>query len=58
MPLNEPRVITWWIVMILGALGILAQFVTIPVLSNDRIAFWLVATGFVILILATLLKGV
>ena len=57
MPLSEPRVFTWWVAMILGALGILARFVTIPVLS-DRIAFWLVVAGFVVLVLATLLKGI
>ena len=57
MPLSEPRVFTWWVAMILGALGILARFVHIPVLS-DRIAFWLVVAGFVVLVLATLLKGV
>jgi heme/copper-type cytochrome/quinol oxidase subunit 1 len=55
MKLNEPKVITWWISVILGVLGILAHLVTIPVLS--AIAFWLVAAGLVLLVLANLIKG-
>lgn len=41
--------------MIVGVAGILAHLVTIPVLSG--IAFWLVAAAFVLLVLATYLKG-
>lgn len=55
MNLNPPKVITWWIAVIVGAAGILAYLVTIPVLSG--FAFWLVAIGFVLLALATALKG-
>ncbi len=55
MKLSEPKTITWWIAVILGVLGILAKIVTIPVLSG--IAFWLVAAGLVLLVLATLIKG-
>ena len=55
MKLSEPKVITWWIAVILGVLGILAALVEIPVLTG--IAIWLVAAGFVILVVATLVKG-
>lgn len=55
MRLSEPKVITFWIAVILGVLGILANLVTIPVLSG--FAFWLVAIGFIILVLGNLLKG-
>jgi hypothetical protein len=55
MNLSEPKFITWLIAVILGVLGIIAFLVTIPVLSG--FAFWLVAAGFVLLALATLLKG-
>lgn len=55
MKLNEPKVVTWWIAVILGVLGIVAKFVTIPVLSS--IAFWLVLAGLVLLALANLIKG-
>lgn len=55
MKLSEPKVITFWIAVILGALGIIANLVTIPVLSG--IAFWLVVAGLVVLVLGNLLKG-
>lgn len=55
MKLSEPRVITWWIAVILGVLGILGQVAAIPVLSG--IAFWLVLAGLALLVLATLIKG-
>lgn len=55
MQLSEPKLVTWWIAVILGVLGILAFLVKIPVLSG--FAFWLVALGFVILALGTYFKG-
>ena len=54
MKLSAPKIITWWIALIIGVVGILAYLVTIPVLSG--FAVWLVVIAFVILILATLLK--
>jgi len=54
MKLSAPKQITWWIALVVGVVGILAQLVTIPVLSG--FAFWLVVVAFVLLILATLLK--
>jgi hypothetical protein len=54
MRLSRPKNTTWWIAVILGVLGILSQFVSIPVLSGW--SFWLVAAGFVLLALATYLK--
>ena len=55
MSLSAPKQITWWIALIVGVVGIVAQLVTIPVLSG--LAFWLVVVAFVLLVLATLLKG-
>ena len=55
MSLSAPKQITWWIALIVGIVGIVAQLVTIPVLTG--LAFWLVVVAFVLLILATLLKG-
>ncbi|HQE93308.1 MAG TPA: hypothetical protein PLH19_10680 [Anaerolineae bacterium] len=54
MKLSAPKIVTWWIAVILGVLGILAKLGVISVLSN--VAFWLVVGGFVLLVLATLLK--
>ena len=55
MSLSAPKQITWWIALIVGIVGIVAQLVTIPVLTG--LAFWLVVVAFVLLILATFLKG-
>jgi heme A synthase len=54
MRLNAPKVITWWIAVILGALGLLATLGTIPALAG--LAFWLVLAGLVLMLLATYLK--
>jgi heme/copper-type cytochrome/quinol oxidase subunit 1 len=55
MSVNAPKQTTWWIAVIVGAVGIIVNFVAVPVLSG--IAFWLVVFGFVLLALATVLKG-
>jgi threonine/homoserine/homoserine lactone efflux protein len=55
MKLNQPKVVTWWIAVGLGAVGLIANFVAIPVLS--ALSFWLVLAGLVLLVLATYLKG-
>jgi hypothetical protein len=51
---TAPKVITWWIAVGLGVLGILGYTRTIAGLSPY--AFWLVTAGLVLLVLATLLK--
>jgi len=55
MKLNAPKKITWWISVVLGVLGILGQLIAIPFVSTY--AIWFVAAGFVLLALATSLKG-
>ncbi len=55
MNLSEPKQITFWIAVVFAVFGILAQLITIPVLSG--IAFWLVVIGFIILLLGNILKG-
>jgi hypothetical protein len=55
MKLSKPKNITWWIAVIVGVLGILANFVSIPVLSG--LSWWLVAAAFVLLALATYFKN-
>ena len=54
LKLSAPKVITFWIAVILAILGLLAFLGTISALS--AYAFWLVAAGFVLLALANLLK--
>jgi hypothetical protein len=56
MSTSAPRQITWWVALIIGLLGIVANFAVIPVLSAN--SFWLVTLGFVILAVATMVDGV
>jgi hypothetical protein len=55
MKLSAPKEITFWIAVILAALGILAAQGVIPPLSSY--AFWLVVAGFIVLALGNLVKG-
>jgi hypothetical protein len=51
MKLSEPKVITFWVAVILGVLGIIGYFLF------PTYAFWLVLAGLVVLVLGNLLKG-
>lgn len=55
MKLSSPKKVTWWIAVVVGVLGILGSLITLPLVSAN--AFWFVALAFVLLALATLLKG-
>jgi 4-hydroxybenzoate polyprenyltransferase len=51
---SAPKVITWWIALILGVLGLLGFLGTIAALSPY--AFWLALVGLVLMLVATLVK--
>lgn len=55
MNLSAPKNVTWWVAVVVGVLGILGSFMAIPFVSAN--SFWFVGIGFVLLALATLLKG-
>jgi len=55
MKLTQPKVITWWIAVILGVIGLIAKLGVIPAL--EPYGFWLVLIGFILLMLGTLFKG-
>lgn len=55
MKTNAPKQITWLISVIVGVLGLLANFGVIPQLAP--FSFWMVTFGFVVLALATILEG-
>jgi len=55
MRLTPPKKSTFWISVILAALGLIGFFVTIPFVSE--FAFWFVFVGYVVLALGLLLKG-
>jgi len=54
LKLSAPKVVTFWIAVILAVLGILASQGMIAGLS--AYSFWLVVAGFVLLALANLFK--
>jgi hypothetical protein len=56
MKLSAPRQITWLIAVVVGGLGILGNFASVPVVSPN--AFWFVTGGFALLVVATLFKDV
>ncbi len=55
MKLSAPKQNTWIIAVIVGVVGILAN--VIPIVALAGYSFWLVAAGFVVLGLATFVKG-
>ncbi len=54
MKLNAPTQTFWLVSVILGGVGILSHFVRIQTISTY--SFELLALGFIILVIATLLK--
>jgi len=52
--LSAPKVVTFWIAVLLAALGVLAHQGIFSGLGGS--AFWLVVAGFILLALATLFK--
>jgi hypothetical protein len=55
LKLSAPKEITWWIAVIVGVIGILANFTNIQFVSAN--AFWFVAIAFVLLAVATYFKN-
>lgn len=52
---NAPKNLTWIVAVVLGVLGIVGQFVDIPVVTPY--SYWFVVAGFAILALATKMRG-
>jgi len=55
MQLSAPKQVTWLIAVALGLAGVLGKFGALAVLA--QYAFWLMAAGWLLLVLATLLEG-
>jgi len=55
MKLTPPKVITWWIALILGVLALLGHFNTIAALTPY--AFWLAIAGLALMLVATLVRN-
>ena len=55
MNLNPPTKVVFWLSTVLAVLGILGQFIALPLVGGFE--FWLVAAGFVLLWLGNTMKG-
>jgi hypothetical protein len=55
MKLNAPTKLVWYIALILGIVGIILKLAGIAPLNLDGL--WLTAVAWVLLVLATVLKG-
>jgi hypothetical protein len=55
MRLNAPKVVVFWIAVILAVIGFLSFLGIIPIAATT--GFWALVIGFVLLALGTLLKG-
>ena len=55
MKLTPPKVVTWWVAVILGVLALLGHFGVVAALSPY--AFWLAMIGLILLVVATLVKN-
>lgn len=56
MTLSSPKMITWVIALILGVVGILANLVALPLVSAT-VGFWLLVIAFLLLLVASAVKG-
>ncbi len=54
MKLTPPKVITWWVAIILGVLALLGYFKSVAALTPY--AFFLAMAGLILLVIATLVK--
>ena len=55
MNFSAPKMVTWWVAVVLGVLGILDHFVKLPVIGSW--SAYLVGLGFLILAVATVVDG-
>jgi len=53
--LNAPKLITFWIAVLLALIGVIAQVA--PIASLAGYALWLVVAGFLLLALGNLFEG-
>lgn len=55
MKFSAPKVVTWWISVVLGILALLAAFNVVPAISPFGI--WMAIVGLALLAVATITKG-
>lgn len=58
MKLSPPKVVTWWVCFVLGAVSLLLMFHVIAIPSLPALwVTWMPVVGLVIMLLATVLPG-
>jgi hypothetical protein len=58
MKLNAPKMITWVVALVVGVIGILIHVGSLSIVAVPfGLGFWLVVVAFVLLLLATFMKG-
>jgi heme A synthase len=57
MKLSAPKVIVWWIALILGLIAIVVFIGIIKIAVIAPHAFWIMTVGWALLVFATFLKG-
>jgi hypothetical protein len=58
MKLSAPKMITWLVALVVGVIGILIHVGSLSIVAVPfGLGFWLVVVAFVLLLVATLLKG-
>jgi hypothetical protein len=57
MKLSAPRHITWWVALVAGGLGVLEQYRVIHLPIVGSFSMFLIAGSWLLLVLATALKG-
>ena len=55
MKLNAPKQLTWLIALIVGLLGLIGSFISVPIVST--LAFWFVVVAWALLLIANAAKG-
>jgi len=55
MKFSAPKVVTWWIAVILGVLALLGAFNVVPAIG--AFAIWMALVGLALLAVATVTKG-
>ena len=55
MRFNPPTKVTFWVTVVLAALGLIGSFVAIPFVSG--FAFWFVLVAYVVLAASLFVKG-
>ena len=55
MRLSPPKEITFWVAVILAAIGVISTLT--PIKGITPYAFWFVVAGFIVLMLGNMVKG-